>query len=50
MGEKSQVTEADVVNDMKNTIEKIVRDLFGEKTEMRWIDAYFPFTVPSFEL
>jgi phenylalanyl-tRNA synthetase alpha chain len=50
LGDKSQVSVEDVVHDMKAHIEKIVRDLFGEKTEMRWIDAYFPFTEPSLEL
>ena len=37
MGDKSQVTVEDVVHDMKSHIEKIVKDLFGAKTEMRWI-------------
>jgi phenylalanyl-tRNA synthetase alpha chain len=50
LGDKSQVTVEDVVHDMKSHIEKIVKDLFGAKTEMKWIDAYFPFTDPSFEL
>lgn len=48
LGEKSQVKVEDVVHDMKQAIEKIVKDLFGKNTEMRWIDAYFPFTEPSF--
>lgn len=39
-----------VVQDLKMTLEGLVRDLFGERIEMRWIDAYFPFTFPSFEL
>jgi len=50
LGDKSQVKVEDVVHDMKQHIEKIVKDLFGKNTEMRWIDAYFPFTEPSLEL
>jgi len=48
LGDKSQVSVEEVVKDMKGHIEKIVKDLFGENIEMRWIDAYFPFTEPSF--
>ena len=36
--------------DLKNTLQKLFEDLFGENTEMRWVDAYFPFTHPSWEL
>jgi len=36
--------------DLKNTLQKLFEDLFGESTEMRWVDAYFPFTHPSWEL
>lgn len=35
--------------ELKHTLEGLARHLFGE-VEMRWIDAYFPFTEPSFEL
>jgi len=35
---------------LKSTIMKLVEYLFGEDTEMRWVDAYFPFTHPSWEL
>lgn len=48
LGDKTQVTIQDVEVDLKKTIEKIVTDLFGKDLQMRWIDAYFPFTVPSF--
>lgn len=34
---------------LKETLEGLARHLFGD-VEMRWIDAYFPFTQPSFEL
>ncbi|KAK2079369.1 hypothetical protein QBZ16_003060 [Prototheca wickerhamii] len=34
---------------LKKGLEGLAQHLFG-KVEMRWIDAYFPFTEPSFEL
>jgi len=36
--------------DLKHTLEKCLMDIFGPKIEFRWVDAYFPFTHPSFEL
>ena len=38
-----------VENDLKEGLEGLVRELFGE-VEMRWGEDYFPFTDPSFEL
>lgn len=38
-----------VAADLKKTLEGLARRLFGE-VEMRWVDTYFPFTEPSFEL
>eukprot|EP00274_Cyanoptyche_gloeocystis_P007606 CAMPEP_0196659988 /NCGR_PEP_ID=MMETSP1086-20130531/37588_1 /TAXON_ID=77921 /ORGANISM="Cyanoptyche gloeocystis , Strain SAG4.97" /LENGTH=357 /DNA_ID=CAMNT_0041994189 /DNA_START=305 /DNA_END=1375 /DNA_ORIENTATION=+ len=35
--------------ELKQTLEGLVRAVFGD-VEMRWVDAYFPFTDPSFEL
>lgn len=35
--------------ELKSTLEGLARHLFGD-VEMRWIDEYFPFTDPSFEL
>lgn len=35
--------------ELKRALEGMVTHLFGE-VEMRWVDAYFPFTDPSFEL
>lgn len=35
--------------DLKKSLEGLARKLFGD-VEMRWIDTYFPFTNPSFEL
>lgn len=36
--------------DLKATLEGLAAHLFGKDIECRWIDAYFPFTEPSFEL
>ncbi|KAL3697122.1 hypothetical protein R1sor_011198 [Riccia sorocarpa] len=36
-------------NDLKATLEGLAERLFG-KVEMRWVDTYFPFTDPSYEL
>ena len=49
LGHKSVVSVDDVVQDLKQTHEKLVENLFG-KCEMRWVEAYFPFTDPSLEL
>ncbi|KAL9295387.1 Phenylalanine--tRNA ligase, chloroplastic/mitochondrial [Arabidopsis thaliana] len=35
--------------DLKKCLEGLARHLFGS-VEMRWVDTYFPFTNPSFEL
>uniref|UniRef100_A0A1I7SX87 Phenylalanine--tRNA ligase, mitochondrial n=1 Tax=Bursaphelenchus xylophilus TaxID=6326 RepID=A0A1I7SX87_BURXY len=35
---------------LKQSLEALARELFGQEAEMRWVDAYFPFTHPSFEL
>ncbi|OVA13421.1 Phenylalanyl-tRNA synthetase [Macleaya cordata] len=35
--------------DLKKCLEGLARHLFGA-VEMRWVDTYFPFTNPSFEL
>ncbi|GFR92851.1 phenylalanine--tRNA ligase, mitochondrial [Elysia marginata] len=36
--------------DLKSCLEGLMRALFGQNLEMRWVDAYFPFTHPSWEL
>lgn len=36
--------------ELKRVLEGLARHLFGEETKTRWVDAYFPFTEPSFEL
>ena len=35
---------------MKQMLERIVENLCGEGLEMKWVDTYFPFTHPSWEL
>ncbi|CAD5212680.1 unnamed protein product [Bursaphelenchus okinawaensis] len=35
---------------LKQSLEALCRELFGPEAEMRWVDAYFPFTHPSYEL
>eukprot|EP01096_Ripella_sp_DP13-Kostka_P001286 TRINITY_DN11530_c0_g1_i2.p1 TRINITY_DN11530_c0_g1~~TRINITY_DN11530_c0_g1_i2.p1 ORF type:complete len:439 (+),score=123.22 TRINITY_DN11530_c0_g1_i2:821-2137(+) len=39
-----------VENDLKTTLEGLARKVFGENAPIRWIDAYFPFTHPSWEM
>lgn len=38
-----------VKEELKKTLEGMAKELFGD-VEMRWVEAYFPFTDPSFEL
>jgi len=35
---------------LKRTLEGLVGHLFGKDVEMRWVDTYFPFTHPSWEI
>lgn len=35
---------------LKDTVVKLVKNLFGSDTEYRWNPCYFPFTHPSYEL
>uniref|UniRef100_A0A0K0FFC9 Phenylalanine--tRNA ligase, mitochondrial n=1 Tax=Strongyloides venezuelensis TaxID=75913 RepID=A0A0K0FFC9_STRVS len=35
---------------LKETLENVCRMLFGNDAKMRWVEAYFPFTHPSYEL
>jgi len=39
----------EVEKDLKDALEGMVVALFGD-VERRWVDTYFPFTDPSFEL
>jgi len=36
--------------DLKNCLSGLAKHMFGEKIEYRWVDCYFPFTHPSWEL
>jgi hypothetical protein len=36
--------------DLKGCLVGLARSLFGEKAEYRWVECYFPFTHPSWEL
>ncbi|XP_069769606.1 phenylalanine--tRNA ligase, mitochondrial isoform X2 [Narcine bancroftii] len=36
--------------DLKQTLNKVMTHLFGKGLEIRWVDCYFPFTHPSFEM
>lgn len=49
LGDRDKVCVNETVDDLKQTLEKISDDLFG-KCDKRWVDTYFPFTHPSFEL
>ncbi|EGG18263.1 phenylalanine-tRNA synthetase [Cavenderia fasciculata] len=35
---------------LKSTLESMIRSVIGTNLEVRWIDAYFPFTAPSWEM
>jgi len=35
---------------LKSCLTGLVHHLFGDEVETRWVDAFFPFTHPSFEL
>jgi phenylalanyl-tRNA synthetase alpha chain len=43
-------TAEEAVRDLKRTLEGVARALLGRSAELRWVDAYFPFTEPSLEL
>ncbi|XP_077100241.1 phenylalanine--tRNA ligase, mitochondrial [Siphateles boraxobius] len=36
--------------DLKRALTHLMRHLFGDDLEIRWVDCYFPFTHPSFEM
>eukprot|EP00035_Acanthoeca_spectabilis_P025755 m.459757 g.459757 ORF g.459757 m.459757 type:complete len:432 (+) comp21826_c0_seq1:1-1296(+) len=45
----TETTAAFLAADLKATLEGLVLEVFGD-VECRWVDCYFPFTHPSFEL
>ncbi|XP_044922898.1 phenylalanine--tRNA ligase, mitochondrial isoform X3 [Mustela putorius furo] len=36
--------------DLKQTLTRLVSHIFGDGLDIRWVDCYFPFTHPSFEM
>ncbi|XP_037374713.1 phenylalanine--tRNA ligase, mitochondrial [Talpa occidentalis] len=36
--------------DLKQTLTRLMTDLFGDGLDVRWVDCRFPFTHPSFEM
>lgn len=36
--------------DLKSALENLAKELFGNDIEYRWVETYFPFTQPSWEL
>ncbi len=44
------VTAEQAEADLKQTLEGLMKKLFGAGAEMRWRNDFFPFTSPSFEL
>jgi phenylalanyl-tRNA synthetase alpha chain len=49
LGQQTQVSVQDTEKHLKETLEQLGHTLFGD-CQMRWVEAYFPFTHPSFEL
>lgn len=45
----SETSREHVEDDLKQTLSGLAQALFGD-VDMRWVDGYFPFTDPSFEL
>ncbi|XP_055855947.1 probable phenylalanine--tRNA ligase, mitochondrial [Episyrphus balteatus] len=37
-------------HELKTILSGLAKDLFGDKIEYRWVEQYFPFTQPSWEL
>ncbi|PRP81591.1 phenylalanyl-tRNA synthetase [Planoprotostelium fungivorum] len=39
-----------IEEDLKKWLQGAITAIFGQELQMKWVDAYFPFTHPSFEL
>ncbi|KAF2070021.1 hypothetical protein CYY_008665 [Polysphondylium violaceum] len=39
-----------VEEDLKRSLESMIRGVIGQDLQVRWVDAYFPFTSPSWEM
>ena len=52
--DKQAVHTTDIVQiceaDLKNCLLGLAKCLFGQNIEYRWVECYFPFTHPSWEL
>ncbi|XP_014281698.1 probable phenylalanine--tRNA ligase, mitochondrial isoform X2 [Halyomorpha halys] len=48
--EHTVVASREIEQQLKVTLEGLARCIFGNDIECRWVDAYFPFTHPSWEL
>lgn len=46
----NQLAVSIVEKDLKFVLEHLAKHLFGADTPIRWVDAYFPFTHPSWEM
>lgn len=44
------ISDEIIINELKNTLERVVIKLFGNDIEIKWNDSYFPFTEPSYEM
>ncbi|EGC29472.1 hypothetical protein DICPUDRAFT_8076, partial [Dictyostelium purpureum] len=40
----------EIEDELKKSLESMIRGVIGQDLQVRWIDAYFPFTSPSFEM
>lgn len=45
-----EVSDKVVVEHLKDTLSGLIKNLFGNNIEYRFVDEYFPFTTPSFEV
>ncbi|XP_069687701.1 phenylalanine--tRNA ligase, mitochondrial isoform X2 [Periplaneta americana] len=50
--QESHTVEASKImeDEVKSTLVALAQNLFGQEVKYRWLDAYFPFTHPSWEL
>jgi phenylalanyl-tRNA synthetase alpha chain len=48
---KEMTSKEAVIHDLKSSLEGMVKHMFNQQAlQIRWVDAYFPFTDPSFEM
>lgn len=46
----TSTSKEEVFSDLKATIENLIKSILKTDVQMKWVDAYFPFTEPSAEL